>query len=62
MSLYSAMDMLLPSVFDPASTLPQWTAFTIIGFSNPVRRHSALGYRSPMRHEHERLTGPPPAG
>lgn len=27
------MDMLLPSVFDPASTLPQWTAFTIIGFS-----------------------------
>ena len=33
MSLYSAMDMLLPSVFDPASTLPQWTAFTIIGFS-----------------------------
>ncbi|MDN3623961.1 hypothetical protein QW694_13085 [Methylobacterium isbiliense] len=32
--------------------------FTIIGFSNPVRRHSALGYRSPMRHENERLTDP----
>jgi putative transposase len=36
--------------------------FTFIGFSNPVRRHSALGYRSPVRHEHERLTGPSPAG
>ncbi|MGX7709582.1 IS3 family transposase [Methylobacterium sp. Gmos1] len=36
--------------------------FTFIeGFYNPVRRHSALGYRSPIRYEKEMLTDPSPA-
>ena len=36
--------------------------FTFIeGFYNPVRRHSALGYRSPIRYENEMLTDPSPA-
>ena len=36
--------------------------FTFIeGFYNPVRRHSAPGYRSPIRYENEMLTDPLPA-
>jgi putative transposase len=36
--------------------------FTFIeGFYNPVRRHSALGYRSPIRYEKEMPTDPSPA-
>jgi putative transposase len=35
--------------------------FTFIkGFYNPLRRHSALGYRSPIRYE-ETLADPSPA-
>ncbi|KIU27271.1 transposase [Methylobacterium radiotolerans] len=33
--------------------------FTFIeGFYNPVRLHSALGYRSPIRYEQEMLANP----
>jgi putative transposase len=33
--------------------------FTFIkGFYNPVRLHSALGYRSPLRYKHEMLANP----
>ena len=36
--------------------------FTFIkGFYNPLRRHSALGYRSPIRYEKEMLADPSPA-
>jgi putative transposase len=36
--------------------------FTFIkGFYNPLRRHSALGYRSPIRYEKETLADPSPA-
>jgi putative transposase len=33
----------------------------IEGFYNPVRLHSALGYRSPVRYEEELQTEPQPA-
>jgi len=33
----------------------------IEGFYNPVRLHSALGYRSPIRYEEEMPTEPQPA-
>ncbi|GJD53867.1 IS3 family transposase ISMxa1 [Methylobacterium crusticola] len=36
--------------------------FTFVeGFDNPLRRHSALGYRSPVSDEKEMLTDPSPA-
>lgn len=59
-SIFATVACALPDRRRFASQAQARTAvFTCIeGFYNPVRLHSALGYRSPVRYEQEMLANP----